>query len=180
MAWIWHCCGCGIDQWLQLQFNPSPGNFHTKNKTKQTKIHHNDRNRLLKNRKWFDIYMMKISYEKIVVVIRGVVVWDREFIEENFRIWSWKINTTMLIKNSGSLSSQCGATELAESLQSQDQVPSPAQHSGFKDLALMQLRRGSQLWLGSDPWPRNSIYHRAAKKETRWNKTKRNSRPLSC
>ena len=20
-AWIWHCCGCGVGQWLQLQFD---------------------------------------------------------------------------------------------------------------------------------------------------------------
>ena len=22
MAWIWHCCGCGVGQQLQLQFDP--------------------------------------------------------------------------------------------------------------------------------------------------------------
>ena len=27
VAQIWHCCGCGIGQWLQLQFNPSSGNL---------------------------------------------------------------------------------------------------------------------------------------------------------
>ena len=26
-TWIWSCCGCGIDQQLQLQFDPQPGNF---------------------------------------------------------------------------------------------------------------------------------------------------------
>ena len=25
---ILRCCGCGIGQWLQLQFDPSPGNLH--------------------------------------------------------------------------------------------------------------------------------------------------------
>ena len=25
---IWPCCGCGVSHQLQLQFNPSPGNFH--------------------------------------------------------------------------------------------------------------------------------------------------------
>ena len=38
-------------------------------------------------------------------------------------------------------------------------VWSPAWHSGFKDPALPQL------WLGSNPWPGNSVCHRAAKKE---------------
>ena len=26
-SWIWHHCGCGIGQQLQLQFSPQPGNF---------------------------------------------------------------------------------------------------------------------------------------------------------
>ena len=26
-AQIWHCCGCGVGQQLQLLFNPYPGNF---------------------------------------------------------------------------------------------------------------------------------------------------------
>ena len=25
---IWHCCGCGVRQQLQLQFNPWPWNLH--------------------------------------------------------------------------------------------------------------------------------------------------------
>ena len=41
-----------------------------------------------------------------------------------------------------------------------------------KDPALLQLWCRSQLWLRSDPWSRNSIGHRAAKKEK--NKTKQN------
>ena len=40
--------------------------------------------------------------------------------------------------------------------------PGPAQW--VKDLALPQLRLRSQLQLGSDPWPRNSICCEAAKK----------------
>ena len=28
VAGIWRGCGCGIGRWLQLQFSPSPGNFH--------------------------------------------------------------------------------------------------------------------------------------------------------
>ena len=27
-AQIWHCCGYGAGQQLQLQFDPYPGNFH--------------------------------------------------------------------------------------------------------------------------------------------------------
>ena len=28
MAWTWRCCGWGVGQWLQLRFDPSPGNLH--------------------------------------------------------------------------------------------------------------------------------------------------------
>ena len=45
------------------------------------------------------------------------------------------------------------------------QVWSLAQHSGLKDPALPQLRRRSQLQLGSDPWPGNSICYEVAKKK---------------
>ena len=45
------------------------------------------------------------------------------------------------------------------------QVPSPARHSGLKHLALLHLWYGSQLRIGSDPWPGNSICQEAAKKE---------------
>ena len=34
-----------------------------------------------------------------------------------------------------------------------------------KDPALSQLQLRPQLWLRSDPWPRNAICHRTAKKE---------------
>ena len=34
-------------------------------------------------------------------------------------------------------------------------VPSPAQHTGLKDLALLELWRKSQLQVGFNPWPRN-------------------------
>ena len=37
-------------------------------------------------------------------------------------------------------------------------------HSMLKNLALPWLRHRLQLWLGSDPWPRNSLWHGAAKK----------------
>ena len=51
------------------------------------------------------------------------------------------------------------------SLEHQDTglIPGPAQW--VKDLAFLQLWHRSQLWLGSDPWARNSICHMAAKKE---------------
>ena len=49
-------------------------------------------------------------------------------------------------------------------------IPSPAQWA--KDPALLQLWYRSQLWLISDPWPRNSVSHQVAKKEK--NKTKQN------
>ena len=42
-------------------------------------------------------------------------------------------------------------------------IPSPAQWG--KDPVLLQLQLRSQLRLGSDPWPGNSICHRVAKKE---------------
>ena len=46
------------------------------------------------------------------------------------------------------------------------QVESPAWHRGLriKDLALLQLHLGLQLWLGSDSWSGNSICQGAAKK----------------
>lgn len=36
------------------------------------------------------------------------------------------------------------------------QVPSLVWNNGLNDLLWMLLRHGSQLWLRSDPWPRNS------------------------
>ena len=48
------------------------------------------------------------------------------------------------------------------------QVRSPASHIGLKD-----PHHPPQVWLGSHPWPGNSIYYRAAKKEK-----KRSRRPL--
>ena len=40
----------------------------------------------------------------------------------------------------------------------------PAQHSGLGS-GMLQPQLRSQLQLGSDPWPRNSIYHGGAKQE---------------
>ena len=65
-------------------------------------------------------------------------------------------------------SPHCGAMGSAVSLQ--------YQHAGgLKDLALPLLRHRSQLQLGSDPWPENSICHRAAKKK-RKSKEKENGK----
>ena len=53
-------------------------------------------------------------------------------------------------------------------LQRQDAgIGSPAQHSGLKDLVLLQLWHRSQLQLRSDPWLRNSICCGVAKKENK-------------
>ena len=62
-------------------------------------------------------------------------------------------------------SSRYGATGLAACLEHWDMalIPGPAQW--VKDLALPQLQGGSQLWLRSDPWPRHSVWCRAAKKD---------------
>ena len=75
-----------------------------------------------------------------------------------------QIRSISTCQNRGS--SCCGAMALAAS-----RVRSPAQHSGLKE---MQLRCGSQLWLGSDPWPRNSICLGVAKKEKKklWSSSK--------
>lgn len=43
----------------------------------------------------------------------------------------------------------------------------------FKDLVLMQLWLGSQLWILSDPWPRNSMCCGAAKNERKRKKKHR-------
>ena len=43
--------------------------------------------------------------------------------------------------------------------------PSPA--PWVEDLALPQLQLRSKEWLGSDPWPRNSLYSGTAKKDKR-------------
>ena len=43
------------------------------------------------------------------------------------------------------------------------QIQFPAQHSGLKDLVLLQLQHRSKLRLRSDPWPKNSIHHGAAR-----------------
>ena len=74
-------------------------------------------------------------------------------------------------------SSYCGTRGSAVSLVCWDigSIPCPAQW--IKDPA--QLWHRLQLWLRSDPWPGNSIYHRAAKKEkkeAKENTTKQNKK----
>ena len=44
------------------------------------------------------------------------------------------------------------------------QVWSPAWHNGLRVPVLPQMQRGSQVWLRSDLWPRNSICCRAERK----------------
>lgn len=56
-----------------------------------------------------------------------------------------------------SRSSHCGAMESLSSLQHQDAGFTQTKHSGLKDPLLWQLWHILQLWLGSYPWPRNSI-----------------------
>ena len=50
-------------------------------------------------------------------------------------------------------------------------MPGPAER--VKDPALLQLRLGLRLQLGSDPWPRNSTYCGAAKNEKKKNQINR-------
>ena len=59
------------------------------------------------------------------------------------------------VKNPTAVARVAGAVE----------VWSPAPHSGLKDPPLPQLWSRLQLCLRADPWPRNSIYCRVAKKE---------------
>ena len=69
--------------------------------------------------------------------------------------------------------SQCGARGSVASLWHMKQVLSPALHSGLKDPVLPQLHCRSQLQLGYDSWPGNSIGHGVAKKtpnkRSKWN-----------
>ena len=63
-------------------------------------------------------------------------------------------------------SSCCSATGLTASLEHWDAGSILSLGQWVKDLALLQLQLRLQLWLGSDPWPRNSKCHGVAKKKT--------------
>ena len=58
-----------------------------------------------------------------------------------------------------------GAEGSVVSLQCQDVGSIPSLVQWIKALALLQLWHRLQLWLGSDPWSRNSICYRVARKE---------------
>ena len=62
-------------------------------------------------------------------------------------------------------SSCCGAMGLVASWECWDAGLIPGLTQRVKDPALPLLRLRVQLWLGSDPWPGNSICHGTAKKE---------------
>ena len=55
-------------------------------------------------------------------------------------------------------SSCCGTTGLAASLEHWDAGLIPGLAQQVKDPALLQPWHKQQLWLRSEPWPRNSIY----------------------
>ena len=56
------------------------------------------------------------------------------------------------------------------------QVPSLAPAHWVKILALRQLQCRSKLWLGSNPWPRNSICCGAVKKKKKKKKKEKKKR----
>ena len=68
-------------------------------------------------------------------------------------------------KNEATRSSHCHAMGLAASWEHWDKGSIPGLAQWVKDLALLQLQLRLKLWLRSDPWPRNSICHKGAKKE---------------
>ena len=72
------------------------------------------------------------------------------------------LSSKNILKKKKLRSSCCGAMSLWH-LCTRTQVWSPAQLGGLKDPLLPQL--GLQMQLGSNPWPRNSLCHRAAKKK---------------
>ena len=77
---------------------------------------------------------------------------------------SWSSHLVQWVKN---LTAAAGVTAEAR-------VQSPAQHNGWKDLALPWLQHRSQPWLGFNPWPGN--FHmpwvQPLKKRRKQNKTK--------
>lgn len=60
------------------------------------------------------------------------------------------------------------------------QVCLAAQQNGLKDTVLPQPEHRSQVWLGSDPWPRSSICQRAAKKKNEKERKKMGKRKERC
>ena len=56
-------------------------------------------------------------------------------------------------------------------------IPRPAEW--VKDPALLQLHHSSQLWLGSDSWPRSAICHQAPKEGKKEQKEKDTAIELS-
>ena len=79
----------------------------------------------------------------------------------------------MALKINALGSSHCDTRRLAVFWQCQNSGLILAWHSGLKDPALLQLKHRSQLWLRSDPWPRNSMCCEAAKKGEREGKERR-------
>ena len=61
-------------------------------------------------------------------------------------------------------SSHFGRTESAVSWEHWDSGSAPGMAQWFKDVTPPPLQLRSQLWLGADPWPGNSIGQGAAKK----------------
>ena len=76
-------------------------------------------------------------------------------------------------------SSLCGAAESVVSLECWDAGLIPNTPQWVKDLALPKLQCRSQLWLRSDPWSWNSIWHRAAKKKKKKERKKAKNNSLS-
>ena len=62
------------------------------------------------------------------------------------------------------------------------QILSPSRLSGLKDLALPKLQHRSQLWLRSDPWPRELHMPQSGqkKKEKRKKKRRKEKRKKKC
>ena len=71
----------------------------------------------------------------------------------------------------------CGAVGSAASWECWDAGLIPSCTQRLKDLALLKLRLCLHLWLGSYPWPRNSICSRMAKKKKKLLDGSSNSTP---
>ena len=60
------------------------------------------------------------------------------------------------------------------------QISIPNRTQWVKDPALPQLWYRLQMWLGSDPWPRNSICRRVAKKKKKKKKDRMKQLTTAC